>query len=353
MKWILSIVLVTSSIYLLAQNKQDLLSDPNVVWAGILEIDYVPDISSYEQNLEKQYGVKHRNIFKTLKLQTNDPEQDIPLELHHIILNKNLNNIQFYKDPDLTSPMASATVINQFAGLDTVIIFNATTYEEEIKLVRYEIHLDDAPVFRLRSYIFYNKKEMAFHCIPSAIAPIYVNKRGSRLYKIPMGWMDINDLTKSPKLKNKKITWAKRLYRNIDLEDVEVFKSVLNLDQTLQLMLEDIEKNAATQKLAEPINADGTSNYLNTEEIKHLFHSIDTVVVFDPDTFEEEYIIVANDVDVKELRYLRLYQDWYWDDKQQQLSIKYLGFAPIKNVYDAVGDLKYRIPLFIKRLDRQ
>ena len=78
----------------------------------------------------------------------------------------------------------------------------------------------------------------------------------------------------------------------------------------------------------------------------------DTVITFDPDTYEEKVQIIQNDINPSDIRLLRLEQTWYWDERRARLAIGLDSVGLLKDVLDEDGNLKFSIPLVYWRVKR-
>ncbi len=73
---------------------------------------------------------------------------------------------------------------------------------------------------------------------------------------------------------------------------------------------------------------------------------VDTVITFDPETYEEKVVIVRNDINLNNIKSLRLLQTWYWDERKNRLSICSDQVGPIIDMIDYNGNLRFSRPLY-------
>ena len=74
--------------------------------------------------------------------------------------------------------------------------------------------------------------------------------------------------------------------------------------------------------------------------------TVDTIIAFDPETYEEEITIVRNDLNPEDIKQFRLKEIWFFDEESATLQVRVLGIAPLKDEYDENGNYKYTTPLF-------
>ncbi|MCG8326238.1 MAG: gliding motility protein GldN [Chitinophagales bacterium] len=146
-----------------------------------------------------------------------------------------------------------------------------------------------------------------------------------------------------PPLREADILWEKRIWRVIDTREK------MNLpfrypDQPLfSILTSAIE---ARELQAYSTEDDKFSTPLSIEEISAKLSSIDTVAIYNPDGGSEEYTIVENEIDPRDVKRYRLKEVWYFDSRRGKLEVRILGIAPMKEEYDDNGNFKYEHPLF-------
>ena len=86
---------------------------------------------------------------------------------------------------------------------------------------------------------------------------------------------------------------------------------------------------------------------LSQDDLSSLVNKIDTTVVYDPDTYEEQIKIVKSEIDVEDIKRYRIKEVWYFDKESSRVRCQILGIAPVKDEIDTTtGELKYSLPLF-------
>ena len=102
-----------------------------------------------------------------------------------------------------------------------------------------------------------------------------------------------------------------------------------------------IVKYRANPSTAEVYQIEGDNKQLEAlkpEVIEKLGIKKDIVVTFDPKTFEEIITVVNNDFTAKDLKKIRITQDWVWDDKTQVMQVRVVGFSPMTYISDDYGN---------------
>ena len=338
---------------LTAQTKTDLKKNADVPWASEVFVDYSPTIqykSQAEENLQKEYGISG-NSFDILKFQVNDFKQlhESDHSLIHKLMQEYRDQLTYYKDSDLKQSFSPKEFLHQVATVDTVITYDPETYEQKIEIVINELNPAKISVLRVKQLLYYSKKEMNFKTIPLAIAPVlaqYDSKTES--YKTtPICWIKVEEMTKVLDLNDNMIDWAKRFSRDFPLEDVKVFKEKMKFNAVFELMIKDLRENAGKVILGSSL--DGTP--MKLFQVRSLGMSVDTIITFDPSTYEEKIKIVKTKIEAKHVEHFRFWHDWVWDREKKQLAIRQVGFAPRMRVLDENGNFLYQMSLFIRKTE--
>lgn len=92
---------------------------------------------------------------------------------------------------------------------------------------------------------------------------------------------------------------------------------------------------------------DKFSYQLSPEEVASMLSSADTIITFDPDSYEEIVEVVRNDMDPLDVERYRLKEVWFFDEETSRMGVRILGISPMRNVYDReTGEFRYEQPMF-------
>lgn len=320
----------------------DLLDNSDITWAAEVYTDYTPNISHFsigKKKMLEQYGIQ-KNSFTTLKIQQQVDEA--PIHFHQITLAEQFlkmsdNGQKLFKDPALKTPLSYndyQTIINESLG--------------NIKKYTHQINLDQVQLFRVKQILHYNAKTNQLDLTPIAIAPIFstYNKDGQLTNTEPLFWMSIKSIAKMIDLNLPSINWAKRITRSIDTEEVAVIKGKETFAEILNKALDAFIETPNSSKLYHTF---GKMQPLAPNEIKALKTGIDTLITFDPQTFEEQVSVITNVATTKTMHSVRIVQDWIWDKEKQAISIRFVAFAPILKRYDNQQNFLNSGPIFYKK----
>lgn len=139
------------------------------------------------------------------------------------------------------------------------------------------------------------------------------------------------------------IFWEKRVWRVIDVREKmnlpfsypprPFFKILMDAAKAGEITVYDIEDDKFTKPLA-------------PEEVASKGASVDTVTVFDPETYEEKIKIVSNEINAEDVKRFRVKEVWFFDKESSSLQVRILGIAPLLDVKDDNGNFLYEQLMF-------
>jgi gliding motility associated protien GldN len=138
------------------------------------------------------------------------------------------------------------------------------------------------------------------------------------------------------------IAWEKRMWRIIDTRE-KINLPFRYPQRYFFTVLQDLAKNGDIALFKE----DDFGEQMTTDELDKILNRVDTVVVWNEDTYEEEVKITRSELNPAEINRYRLKEIWFFDEETSTLRVRILGIAPIKEEYDPeTGVFKYEAPLF-------
>ncbi|MEK7254900.1 MAG: gliding motility protein GldN, partial [Bacteroidota bacterium] len=139
------------------------------------------------------------------------------------------------------------------------------------------------------------------------------------------------------------IFWEKRIWRVIDIREKmnlpfayperPFYSIIMDAATSAEITVYSTEDDKFTSKLT-------------PEEVASMGATIDTVITFDPETYEEQIQIVRNDLNPEDVKRFRLKEIWFFDEETSTLQVRILGIAPLIDVKDENGNFKYEKPMF-------
>ena len=138
------------------------------------------------------------------------------------------------------------------------------------------------------------------------------------------------------------VMWQRRIWRIVDTRE-KMNLGFRHPDKPLFHIFKDLAENAdirvfRDEKFKEP---------LAQEDLQGILNKVDTSVVYDPVTYEEQIKITNSPINPEDIKRYRIKEVWYFDKKTSQVKVRILGIAPIKDEFDEnTGEFKYELPLF-------
>jgi gliding motility associated protien GldN len=139
------------------------------------------------------------------------------------------------------------------------------------------------------------------------------------------------------------ILWEKRLWRVIDTREKMNLPFVAPESPLFTIFSEAALDGDLTVYSTED---DHFSKPLSQEALNGLLYKIDTVVVWNMDTDEEDIQVVRTDINWEDVRRFRIKESWFFDTNTGTLRVRILGIAPLIDVRDENGDFRFEKPLF-------
>lgn len=324
---------------------EKLLANPDITWAGEVYVDYLPNITIQEPvdaQIKELYGTSEYNVFEILKIQTS-PLEDWLQPTSHLLSNHFLQltskHLNAYADANLTqklSPKAYSKAA-AYQVVDTVLAFDPETYVEMVKIDTNELRPQEVQTFRVKQLLTYNESQNQLQITPIAIAPVATiyNKSSLRrnVRKDVLFWIPVKEAFKALNLETTTITWAKRLKKDVSSETINTIKGTGSIADVFDKMVAHYKTQPSSTKMYAAKEKQLT--LLSPDAVKNFGDAVDTVVTFDPNTFEERIDVVHRNLPQNFATKVRLIQDWYWNAQTQEMQIRTLGFAPISSQTDA------------------
>lgn len=351
---IVSLFSLFSTIALAQTPVQNLLKNPDINWVAEAYTYYAPTVNSRDlgkKEMKRLYHIEERNSVRLLKLVDILSDDNLfggSKGLATFVLNLDASKVKIYTDADLKNTYTAQEYQKKKSSIDTIITFDPKTYEELVQVVVRAINEDQLEVFKIKQLIYYNNKTKQLGSMPIAIAPMLTvrNKKGEVEKHTAVFWLSINALEASLDLNKSIYDYAIRMTRSISEKEMKVVKGKGTLGDVVKDMVTYATQNPKKVKLYQNI---GYMEAMTEEEVANFGSSVDTIITFDPKTFEEIVQVVTDKFDPKDVCSLGLVQDWVWDAKEQQLNIRLIAYAPIKHQKDKFIPEGRFIPLFYKK----
>ena len=138
------------------------------------------------------------------------------------------------------------------------------------------------------------------------------------------------------------VPWEKRMWRVIDVRE-KINQPFVYPEAPLFKILSEAVGNGEIRAFED----DKFTQMLTPEDVQGKLVEIDTITVYDPETYEETVQITRNEVNWEDIKRYRIKEIWYYDEEASRLKVRILGIAPIRDYYDKdTGMFKYEGPMF-------
>jgi gliding motility associated protien GldN len=139
------------------------------------------------------------------------------------------------------------------------------------------------------------------------------------------------------------IFWEKRIWRVIDVREKMNLAFAYPERPFFTILMEAAEAGEITVYSTED---DKFSIPLTPDEVASMGASVDTIATVDPETYEETFQVVRNEVDPSDVKRFRLKEIWFFDEETSTMQVRILGIAPLIEEFDDNGNFKYERPMF-------
>lgn len=334
---------------LLKAQYEAILNDPDVIWAAEIELTFwiEPEFTATD-SVDSQ-----RNYSTLLKLAN---QAFIPGDESQILLATRLFKLlsdeqkQVFAHPDSLRPLTMQERNRILNTTDTVSVFDPETYMESNKVVVNSWSPESIQQLRVRQLLFYRDKTDEFEVYTAAFAPIlkrfYGNTTSEMFYRYTPYWFKMppyrrKDSTREL-LNNPDITWARRMRTGTNMPDLNQLHPFKDFKQPImQSYLNRLQKDP-NFKVREGLEWQVVSQEARTAYLTKK----DSVITFDPETYEEKLQVIDNSITGEDIMKLRLVEDWFWDERRKILQIQLYAFAPMATKYDNEANFMFNVPVF-------
>ncbi len=139
------------------------------------------------------------------------------------------------------------------------------------------------------------------------------------------------------------IFWEKRIWRVIDVREKMNLPFAYPERPFFSIIMDAAINGEITVYSTED---DKFTSMLTPDEVATMGATIDTVITFDPETYEEQIQVVRNDLNPEDVKRFRIKEVWFFDEETSTLQVRILGIAPLIDVKDENGNFRYEKPMF-------
>jgi len=144
-------------------------------------------------------------------------------------------------------------------------------------------------------------------------------------------------------LREADIFWEKRVWRVIDIREKMNLPFAYPEMPFFTILMDAAVNGDITVFSTED---DKFTSALQSDEVATMGATVDTVITFDPETYEEQIQVVRNELNPEDVKRFRVKEVWFFDEETSTLQVRILGIAPLIDVKDDNGNFRYEKPMF-------
>ncbi len=145
-----------------------------------------------------------------------------------------------------------------------------------------------------------------------------------------------------PPYREADVPWERTIWRVLDVREKINAPFINPLRPFAEIIIDAAENGDVTAFMD-----DNFTEQMDPEEINRLLFQIDTNVVIDPETYEEEIVVTQSSIDPMNIQRFRIKEVWYFNNKYSRMGVRVLGISPLLDVVDEdTGEFRYELPLF-------
>jgi len=144
-------------------------------------------------------------------------------------------------------------------------------------------------------------------------------------------------------LREADVFWEKRIWRVIDIREKMNLPFAYPEMPFFSILMDAAVNGDITVYSTED---DKFSASLPADEVATMGATADTVITFDPETYEEQIQVVRNELNPEDVNRFRIKEVWFFDEQTSTMQVRVLGIAPMIDVKDENGNFRYEKPMF-------
>ncbi|MBN8680677.1 MAG: hypothetical protein J0M29_20810 [Chitinophagales bacterium] len=322
-----------------------ILENPDIVWAAYITQDWEMDMPLSKEWDSGVITVKHVPVHHSGLSYSSPLLADLVYDAFMS------GKLPVYKDPECTIPEDKYLD----GRIDTIIHYDPVTFEEKIAFAYQEPDPErQFNYWRVRQLVYYNKKKAKWGTEVLSIAPVFHNKRyDDNDYPefIPFFWFKPSNQPRN--LQSENIPLAKKTFSGateettIFLEPDSLVKVTPGFEHPYQHYVE-----VFANKRHAVFYDSRMEHKLSMADRKNMLVNRDSILEFDPETYETSIEVRPAKVKSDHVTQLRLVQIWAWDEEKSKLYIWLDSVAPIylRDPSAISGSLGF--PLFYQKVRR-
>lgn len=146
-----------------------------------------------------------------------------------------------------------------------------------------------------------------------------------------------------PDLREADLFWEKEIWRIVDTRELMNKHFSYPKRSFFSILKEAVLRDVLT---AYSVETNDFSYALTSDEVYEMLVDTDTIITYDPKTYDPITTVVQNVMDDQSVKRFRLKEVWYFDEEHASMKVRIIGIAPVIDEYSDNGDFLYERPLF-------
>ena len=138
------------------------------------------------------------------------------------------------------------------------------------------------------------------------------------------------------------VFWQKRVWRVIDTRQKMNLPFTYPDQPFIDILLTIVRENPDVHIFMD----DDFQEEISMEDVDSRLGSVDTIEVYNVETYEYEQKIIKNDFDWTSVNRFRIKEDWVFDEETSRMIVRILAIAPIRDVIDDNGNMRGQQAMF-------
>ncbi len=139
------------------------------------------------------------------------------------------------------------------------------------------------------------------------------------------------------------ILWERRIWRIVDVREKMNLPFAYPEEPFFRILSDAAVKGDLP---VYSVDDDKFTKRLSTDDVLSMMSKADTIVTFDPETYEEKIEVVRNDINWADVKRFRIKEVWFFDKETSTMQVRILGIAPLIDVRDNDGNFRYEKAMF-------
>ncbi|MGB1217606.1 MAG: hypothetical protein ACPG5P_07005, partial [Saprospiraceae bacterium] len=331
---------------------QELLKNPNIVWAAEIDVPISfeggpnnPNFSKFIMLEDYGTGNSTASVFKSTAKVHAFTNFDSPNTYIISNLVEEMENGSLIPRDENNKRISKEELRDYYGAIDTFVSFDPNTYVETMEILE---TIENVEWYIAKILMYQDKRDGKLHTLLQSLSPLFQLEFDKKKKYLATDYISftidmVQTSDKNLSLDNKNIPWVKSIRNTgIDLNKAKILKG------NTSDMAKKIFYDAPSQgKL--PINVSESISLIDVLEpsyVDEISTSVDTIVTFEPNIQDEKIEILKREKNSSAIERVHARMNWYWNEDKKKLECKLINVSPQYRVNDSSEKFLYDVTLF-------